>query len=104
MPVELNWRGDAVLASIEANCVRRVTAATEVLSDAIRAEAPSRTGRLRESIVPEVDPTPPIISGGVRIAARYASFVDRDNPFVERGIARARPAVQDILTSGGQFR
>jgi hypothetical protein len=100
MPVELNWRGDAVLASIEADCVRRVTAATEALASAIQAEAPVRSGKLRESITTEIDPTPPLISGAVRIAARYASFVDRDNPFVERGIAKARPLVQDILGIG----
>jgi hypothetical protein len=55
--------------------VREVTRVTEEVADAVRAEAPRRTGRLKSSIRTEVRPSAATVQGWVYTDLEYGPYV-----------------------------
>lgn len=87
------WRGPAAHRALTTLLTPRLVAAAQALAEAVRREAPVRTGRLRDSV--EVTESPG--KATVTINAPYAGPVDARNPFFERAIDGSIPTIQSKL-------
>ena len=106
MAVQVKWYGDRVIREIEGTLDRRSLGAAEHLLSVAQAEAPVRTGRLRDS--GHVEPGTRRGQHLVVFDAPYAGFVEfgtsrmKANPFFRRAIARSRDEVAAILAGRGE--
>lgn len=106
MAVQVRWYGDRVLREIDGTVARRTRRAAEHLLSVAQAEAPVRTGQLRDS--GHVEPGDRPGQSLVVFDAPYAGFVEfgtsrmKANPFFRRAIARSRAEVADLLAGRGE--
>lgn len=106
MAAQLKWYGDRVIQEIQGTLDRRSLRAAEHLLSVAKAEAPVRTGRLRDS--GHVERGERSGQSLVVFDAPYAGFVEfgtsrmRANPFFRRAIARSQDQIAAILAGQGE--
>ena len=104
MGVDFLWHGDSVTAALDSELLARLGRAADALVDATRSEAPSRTGRLRDS-AHKAPPDHAARTVSVTVDAPYAGFVEdgtprhpAPNPFLARAVEKAAPLMHEILS------